>query len=501
MYTNRQGLVELALVTSWLLVLGACAEPSSGAGGPLTSQATAHAGSTGATPAQVGSDPVAESNEGTVQSAVVPSVSGGPNQPNAAPETNYPLLTGLHVGPKFPQQPSSGQLDLSVTVPGTSLGVTYSLALVSAFPHCVDVHRGPSLTSVGLWSCNDGDGQHWSLRSDQTLRPAFDSSMCMAGEAATDPTVPSKVTLSRCSGAKAQKWQVSNFSVKNLSTNLCVEAGTTVVENDGLSFQQLTMVPCDVRNNYARWAFGGKTAGIDAWNRLSRNFFPSVAERCQYPVSIVGAESQDAAVKYLMNLYGGASGLAQFAQRTTQEDCAQIFAQGKDVPPIRLLMLNLLAPDGAASAESMGLIRRINVNSTYFANVDEKQMPRKFRLDSMFHHEVAHTLDGTVELPSGMTEGFANLISYRTGYVSDLQKVKGGKWTDGYSTASFFLDWLDVSYSPQPLGLRFSDQMIKVGTNQRFTQDDPNWFVSWTKKQTGKTIDELWTLYQASFEP
>lgn len=374
------------------------------------------------------------------------------------------------------------------------------MALVSPLPQCIDVHGTKGLWTLGLYGCNGSDAQRWTLRGDQTVRWAADTSLCMTGEPSTKPSVAGRVTVAKCSETKAQKWQVDGFFLKNLSTNLCVEAGTEVLDVDGLAFEQPSLATCDRDNDYARWAFGDINSGFDAWQKISASFRPSVAQRCSFPVVVLGANAQNSAVGSVLGLYAGVDGLVQFLRLAVQEDCAQMFGEGRDVPPIRLLLVELLATDGAASAEEIAVLRRINVNSTYFAKVDERELPRKFRLDSLFHHEIAHILDSTADKPSGVTEGFANLISYRTGYLSDLQKVKGGDWTDGYSTASFFLDWLDVTYDPRPLGMRFTDRMLRAGRAARTgSGDQSNWFLPWVEAQTGKSLDALWRDYQAIF--
>ena len=59
--------------------------------------------------------------------------------------------------------------------------------------------------------------------------------------------------------------------------------------------------------------------------------------------------------------------------------------------------------------------------------------------------------------------------------------------------------WLDTGFAKKPVGQRFTDVMQQRSREHNAAQDDPNWFLPWVKQETGFTIDQLWTKYQASF--
>lgn len=394
-------------------------------------------------------------------------------------------------------------MDYAVTASAPRQGNYYPITSVNNAPQCLDIHEVSGVWTLGLYGCLGTDTQSWSLQADQTIRSKYDSSYCLSGSSSPSPTGEYRVTFTRCSAAKEQKWSVSNFAIKHIASGRCAEASKQILDaSDGFSFQGLTLVTCDAQNDYARWVFGPNGSALDAWKKFTANYRPSVAQRCQFDVIVEGYDASNKGGKRIMDWYQSSARLTQFIQGAVQENCAQMFADGKDVPFIRALTIKFNpTTHGAANTESPGGLRRVNLNCDYLATVDESDLPFGFRMDSLFHHELTHALDNTPDKPSGIKEGLANLISYRTGFVSDLQKVKGGDWTDGYSTTSFFLDWLDVSYNPQPLGMRFSDQMQKAGRQaMAATTYDKQWLTKFVQAQTGKTLDQLWTLYQATFD-
>ena len=142
----------------------------------------------------------------------------------------------------------------------------------------------------------------------------------------------------------------------------------------------------------------------------------------------------------------------------------------------------------------------LNFYAPFWATIDDSEQPFSQRTDSIIHHEMTHVLDHLFGKPGGVIEGYANLIAFRTGYLPASQKKKGGHWTDGYRTAAFFLKWLDDTYMVRPRPQRFTDVMQVQARAQASAGTNPNWFAPWVLSQTGgKTLDQLWVQYQASF--
>ncbi|MFC8452452.1 ricin-type beta-trefoil lectin domain protein [Kitasatospora sp. NPDC057223] len=86
---------------------------------------------------------------------------------------------------------------------------------------CADVNGANSAngTAVQIWSCNAGDGQWWTLRSDGTLR-ALGKCLDVTGFGTADGT---KVELWDCNGGANQQWQVYNGGYRNPLSGRCLD--------------------------------------------------------------------------------------------------------------------------------------------------------------------------------------------------------------------------------------------------------------------------------------
>jgi hypothetical protein len=74
----------------------------------------------------------------------------------------------------------------------------------------------------------------------------------------------------------------------------------------------------------------------------------------------------------------------------------------------------------------------------------------------------------------------------------------GGNWTDGYERTAYFCDWLGKTYPSLSDRRKFAACL-----NTAVLENDLAgvvWNLQWFVEQTGKTIDQLWTQYQATFK-
>jgi hypothetical protein len=107
-------------------------------------------------------------------------------------------------------------------------------------------------------------------------------------------------------------------------------------------------------------------------------------------------------------------------------------------------------------------------------------------------HEVMHIVQdyGSNNTgPGWLTEGIADYARYKFGVNNPAAKWKlpdykpTQKYTDAYRITARFLEWIEETAKPGIV--KELDNELRTHT---FTDD------SW-KKQTGKTLDELWTAY------
>ncbi|MFJ3029901.1 ricin-type beta-trefoil lectin domain protein [Curtobacterium sp. NPDC087080] len=103
-------------------------------------------------------------------------------------------------------------------VPGEPLEVMHS------DERCLDRfdHAARNGAPVGLWSCTDGENQHWKAGADDSLRTA---GVCLDANGAT---VGAAVTVWSCNGGSNQGWRpMSNGALQNVRSGLCLTADDT----------------------------------------------------------------------------------------------------------------------------------------------------------------------------------------------------------------------------------------------------------------------------------
>jgi hypothetical protein len=106
-------------------------------------------------------------------------------------------------------------------------------------------------------------------------------------------------------------------------------------------------------------------------------------------------------------------------------------------------------------------------------------------ISGVIHHEFAHIYQNFGgDFP--VIEGMADFVRYRSGFIPDSNRDKGGAWTDGYQTTAFFFVYLDTKYP---------DFGYKLNQAAASWPGDDKAFAN----ITGKDVATLWKEYQASF--
>jgi hypothetical protein len=106
-------------------------------------------------------------------------------------------------------------------------------------------------------------------------------------------------------------------------------------------------------------------------------------------------------------------------------------------------------------------------------------------LKGVIHHEFTHIYQNFGgDFP--VIEGMADFVRYRSGFIPDKNKHKGGTWMDGYQTTAFFFVYCDDTY--MDFGYKLNQAAAKWPANNQAFKDI-----------TGKDVDMLWSDYQATF--
>jgi hypothetical protein len=174
--------------------------------------------------------------------------------------------------------------------------------------------------------------------------------------------------------------------------------------------------------------------------------------------------------------------------------CAILYREPAEVP-LRALTLEVAIDNQQRAASAWAATSGVNeskvtIKSGYlheYASRQKDQLALEFV--GILYHEITHTLqqnnfDETHRL--ALTEGVADYV--RWARMTGLHGDVGGKWTDGYRTTGFFLDWLERS---RPGFVYELNKSAAPHANQR-------WTIEVFRELTGRSVDELWRAYQDS---
>lgn len=175
-------------------------------------------------------------------------------------------------------------------------------------------------------------------------------------------------------------------------------------------------------------------------------------------------------------------------EKAIQTNCAKLFARQQDVPagkkPVDLIMVNhsdIIA--FASTSENSG---SITLSASFF--LERAAQKDTFDAVGALHHEAVHLYQqNRSRFPSWAIEGMADFVRYRSGYVKESQRRRGGNYDDAYNTTAFFFDYLDKKKPG------FVQRMLQA-MGDRNTPYSPSWFT----REAGSPLAELWSAYQAS---
>jgi hypothetical protein len=167
---------------------------------------------------------------------------------------------------------------------------------------------------------------------------------------------------------------------------------------------------------------------------------------------------------------------------TTRQLCEILYrAPGEPRAP-RTITLRIYDFDGVANAGG----ERINLSTRHLANYQGAALLNELR--GVLMHEATHLYQYN-DAPGGLIEGVADYVRIEAGLHSLNRRQRGGKWDDGYTTTGFFISWLDERYAD--FGYRLNLALTRM--------DSEPWSTDVFQDLTGKSLDTLWTEYQATF--
>lgn len=170
-----------------------------------------------------------------------------------------------------------------------------------------------------------------------------------------------------------------------------------------------------------------------------------------------------------------------FGRVTTVNQWLYPNAGGPDVDSI---ILELFRFDGVAYASTDYLA----VNADYVESYLDANGAREaaFEVEGILTHEIAHFYQYGQGAPGWLVEGIADWVRLSAGY-GNWMTSPNGNYTDGYQVTASFLHWIAGTYG--------ADFVVELNARIGESGYSDGFFV----ELTGKTVDQLWTEYQASF--
>lgn len=418
---------------------------------------------------------------------------------------------------------------------------------------CLDLMDGNKTTNspVQIWDCvGANDNQQWAFDSATnapsplqdvnpsgaptsdangqvppapnatgSIQSSFSPTMCIHHPNATfggGPSAPYIAQIMPCTNAGEEPLRYSPVgSLIEMTRGLCLTADNTVDPESGrtvVSFQT-----CRVSDASQQWDFlgtmwrnrkskacldlinsgivphdrlqvsacsgsvtqGWSTLKTPVLNKFSRVAVASLtAESCATKIKIT--QSMDS--KYFGLLLDEIPDLVDVVRSSANDVCKLFFKSTNNLPPsLSELSLDFSSYEGTSVAAQSN----VTINTRYFITRD-KDGDRK-EISRVLRHEIGHFYDNYILNLDWMNEGMAQYAAIATGFPYE-NRVKGGSYKDGYSPAAYFLIYLNENYPS------FVQNFVADHRPPNATVDF-NYF----KLKTGKTVDELWDAYQASF--
>lgn len=409
--------------------------------------------------------------------------------------------------------PSAPQNSGSLPVDGKDNSISVVSMLYGT--QCLDMHEPLTQPTVGMYPCHDTAGQTWRLDDEGLLRYAG-AKTGPASELCLEPNLDAgknggNILVQPCRSTPNQRWTISGYSLIHRETGLCMGIGPEYFETaDKLSFPRPVAATCNALMYNQKWFFGARKAALSTWktNDASR----TLRDKCS-PIFVVGSYvASDPGTKRFVDRYGSLAATLEAMRANLLSTCMLMYNAGNQVPVIDKITVNFwpassgpIRPSGWSIRDASGHVLHFD-GPTYASLGQDSQLAKgvpvfSVRTEHDICREMLFTLDWRFGKPKSIISGHHVLSLMRLGFGQGYgQKLKGGDWRDSFTTTAYFLKWLDDTYMTKPRPQRFTDMMQVQAQAKEADGQDPNWFDPWVLSQTGgKTLDQLWVQYQASF--
>jgi hypothetical protein len=174
---------------------------------------------------------------------------------------------------------------------------------------------------------------------------------------------------------------------------------------------------------------------------------------------------------------------------TARKVCARLYATAGQARFVRTMTLRIRDCPGVA-AKSGDPDATVQICGPHLENIEGQGRDVAYEVTGVMTHETVHVFqyndrpDGSP--PSWLIEGIADAVRLKADLISPDYLATGGSYTSSYKTTAFFLVWLET---------RYPDFLYHI--NQSLKPDGSPWAIGAFQTITGKTVDTLWSEYQA----
>ena len=412
----------------------------------------------------------------------------------------------LRSNPSFPQAKKVFDLQSATTLVGYTAGnndpvvaTPTLLALRQGVDVCVGVDASATPPKARLYRCEEAptvifqpDGRIESFNVTAASLP-----VCILPGPGT-ATTNTLLSTAKCSTSPELKWRRVGHNLMHVSSGRCLSYDESLFDDASVALRA-----CDANEVRQSWASGDLQSMRNQARKLQEGY--DISTLCATQANVLVPATSTAETRWLIAHFGGSvESMRRAVEKGILNDCRSIYfspSEVKPLPPIAVRFEQAVPDSGTPAWARFFPYPQFSFKSN---PLSWSNRPQSFNLpEQLLHHEVAHLFDrrsltGGVATDFGKTmliEGYADWVAIKSGYYYE-KKVKGGAWNDGYAKSAYFLLWLDENFAPFIPGQRFTER-AKTQMYQR--QMDPNWFDSWSRAETGSTIEQLWTRYQRSF--
>jgi hypothetical protein len=210
------------------------------------------------------------------------------------------------------------------------------------------------------------------------------------------------------------------------------------------------------------------------------------ATKCGVPFSVVNEDPAGGAI-FASAIPDTGAWFYDIATRV----CGHLYKQVQEPKAVSSLTLYIGNCTGVAYAwgdsAGNGFVR---ICGSYLQSLPQDNTRIALEMSGVMTHETTHIFQYTDPdggTPSWLIEGIADAVRLSSGNVAPAYISKGGSYTDAYNRTAFFLVWL---------GTKYPDFLYRL--NQTMKADGVAWTTGQFQTLTGKSIDTLWTEYQAA---